>query len=138
MAPSFRTPDYAIGAQPGDLGLAELQRLAQDLLGVLPQHRGREIVLERRLREAHRARHQRELPCERMLELDFHPARLYLRFLEDLGDVVDRPVRDARRIEQLDPFARGPFQKNCLQEARQLRAVLDALAVRCEALVCGE
>jgi len=73
-----------------------------------------------------------------MLELDFHAARFHLRLLEHLRDVVDRPVRDARRIQQLDPFARGLFQKNRLQEARQLRAVLDALAVGSETRVVGE
>src|SRR5882672_161220 len=95
--------DYAIGAQPGDLAIAQAQHLAQDLLGVLPQHRRRETVLERRPRKAHRARHERELPGDRMLELDFHAARFHLRLLEHLRDVVDRPVRDARRIQQLDP-----------------------------------
>src|SRR5216684_1155570 len=73
-----------------------------------------------------------------MLELDFHAARLDLRFLEDLGDVVDRPVRDARHIQQLDPYARGLCEEDRLQEARQLHAVLDALAVRCEARIGGE
>src|SRR5262245_32066095 len=31
--------DYAIGAQPGDLGLAQGEHLAQDLVGVLAEHR---------------------------------------------------------------------------------------------------
>ena len=73
-----------------------------------------------------------------MLELDFHPARLDLRFPEHLGDVVDRPVRHARRVEQLDPCARGFSQKNRLQEARHLGAVLHALTVRGEARIGGE
>src|SRR5712691_4635214 len=125
--------DYAIGAQPGDLAIAHAQHLAQDLLGVLPQHRRCEPVLQRRPRKAHRARHQRHLAGDRMLELDLYAARLYLRLLEHLRDVVDRSVCDTRGVQQLDPFARRFFHEDRLQQAGQLRAVLDALAVRCEA-----
>src|SRR5882672_10447683 len=130
--------DYAIGAQPGDLARAQAQHLAQDRVGVLAEHRRRQSMLERRPREAHRARHQRELSRDRMLELDFHAARLDLRLVEHLRDVVDRAVGDARRLQQVDPLVRGLLHEDRLEETRELGAVLHPLAVRGEARIVGE
>src|SRR5690349_15714966 len=124
--------------QPFDLGGVLAEHGAQDLLGVLAEHRRCEAVFHRRGRETHRARDERQLAGRRMIQLDLHAARLHLGFLEHLRDVVDRPVRHARVLEQLEPLALRLFPEYIAEQARQLVAIFDPLAVRGEARILGE
>ena len=103
-----------------------------------PSTGGAAAVFERRAREAHRARHHRQLARGGMVELDAHAARLDLRFLEHLRDIVDRAVRHARRLEQLQPLARAALLEDLGEQPRQLGAVLHALAVGGEARIASE
>src|SRR5689334_17665694 len=119
-------------AQPGDVGLALAQQPAQHLFGVRTEQRRREPVFDRRVGKAHGARHERQLCAGAVLELDAHTARLHLRLLENLGDVVDRPVRYARGLEELEPFALRALAEDRGEQAGKLGAVLDALGVRGE------
>src|SRR5438874_5024472 len=73
-----------------------------------------------------------------MLELKAHAARFYLRLLEHLRDVVDRAVGHAGCLEQLEPLALAALSEYLAEQARQLHAVLDALAVGGESGVARE
>src|SRR5688572_20308764 len=84
-----RRSDHAAIAQARDVGVLLSQQLAQNLGGMLPEDGWRRLVLDRRPREAHRARHHGQPPGGGVLELDAHAARLDLRLLEHLRDVVD-------------------------------------------------
>src|SRR5258708_38990870 len=116
-------------AQPGDFSIALGEQAAQHLTGVLAKRGRAKPRFDRRLGKPHRARHKRQLAGAGMLELDAHTARPHLWFFEDLSDVVDRSVRYAGRFEQLEPFALAAFLEHLCEEARQLGAIFDALAV---------
>src|SRR5437588_454668 len=126
------------GAQARDFGIALAEQPAQDFFGVLAQERRCQPVFERRFGKTHRARHERQQRARAVLEFDAHAAHLDLRLFENLRHVVDRAVRHASRLQQLEPFTLRALAKDGGEEPRELRAVLDALAVGREARIAGE
>ena len=85
-----------------DLFVAE-SGLAQHFFGVLAEER-RPAPDQRRRRRHLDRRAERAHPAERrVLDLHRHPPRGDLRIGEHLRVVVDRPARDAVRVEQVEP-----------------------------------
>src|SRR4051812_39264758 len=136
-APILAQLDDALRAQAGDIGVAFFQR-AQHFVRVFAEQRWCAAVFHRGGGKAHRARHHRQRPGRGVLELDADTARLDLRFGEDLGNVVDRTIRHASGIEEVDPLRRAFFQKDLLQEPCDFGAIFHALAVAGKARVRGQ
>src|SRR5262245_44342093 len=98
----------------------------------------RQLMLERRAQEFHRACYEGYLARGRVLELDPHAARYDLGLLEHLPEIVDRTIRHAGRLQRITPFARRALQKYFGEQPRDRVAVLDPPRVGGKPRILGE
>ncbi len=95
-----------------------VQLIAQHLGEVLVALR-RTLVLGARRAHAHRGARVAHGPVQRVVGLDDQPARDRVLLLERLADGVDRPARDAGRVEVGEPRLRRAGVEDLLQLGEQ-------------------
>jgi len=77
--------DDALGAEIAEIGRAQTQESAQDLVGVLADRRRVVADARRRFRQMNPGREQRRQACRRVIPLDERLARFDMRIFEHFG-----------------------------------------------------
>src|SRR5947207_5861532 len=93
---------------------------------MLPEDRWRQLVLDGRFRESHRARDRRRGHARLVRNFDFQSAVLYLRIFEYLPVIVDRTARNVCGLELGEPSRARSLAEYFSQQRDEGRAIRDA------------
>src|SRR5690349_19942968 len=70
-----------------------------------------------------------------MRQLDLHTSTAHLRVLEHLRQIVDRPHRNAERLQQLNPIRNRTLLQHCRHHRHEHLAMAHSILVATEARV---
>src|SRR6266702_5217217 len=118
--------DYFFRREPIEFFAAHPEQVAEHFARVLPQERRRQLVIDRRFRESHRAGDRRAGHARRVRDFDFQSAVPHLRVFEYFLVVVDRAAWHAGRLELREPAPAGTLPEDFVQRRNESGSVRDA------------